>query len=60
MEHLKSPHNGQNHNSRGNFWQMFSQSGDSVWSNFGTNGQDAVVLLPSEALIFLSIAVYQK
>ena len=35
-------------------------TGDSVWSNFGTNGQDAVVLLPSEALNFLSIAVYQK
>ena len=49
-----------NHNSRGDFWQMFSLSGDSFWRNFGTNGQGAVVLLPSEALIFLSIAVCQK
>ena len=32
---------------------MFSLSGDSFWSNFGTNGQDAVVLLPSNALIFV-------
>ena len=46
-----------NHNSRGDLWLMFSLSGNSFWSNFGTNGQDVVVLLPSDALVFLSIAV---
>ena len=32
------------------FGRYFSLSGGSVWSNFGTNGQDALVFLSSKAL----------
>ena len=43
-----------------NFWQMCFFSSGSVWSNFGTNGQDAPVFLPLKALKLIIVALHQK
>ena len=51
MQHLKRPHNGQTLMIAGtNFGRYISFSSGSVESNFGMNGQDVVVFLPSKAL----------
>ena len=42
------------------FSRYFSLSSGSGWSNFGMNGQAAVVLLPSKALKSVIVALKQK
>ena len=39
-----------NHSSGSHFWQILSLSGGSARGNFGTNGHDAAVFLPSKDL----------
>ena len=51
MEHPTSPHSGQKATVPGAIFGRFvSLSGGSVPNNFGMNGKDAMVVVPSKAL----------